>query len=97
MTISNPVRNIRIGDRRTSVRLEAALWSALEKIARAEGTDVDTICTQLEPYRRNRGRTSFLRAFIISYLLQRAFVDSAEQAAVPPYDQAVSALLRPTP
>tara|TARA_R110001592_G_scaffold172923_2_gene411495 strand:+ start:2135 stop:2425 length:291 start_codon:yes stop_codon:yes gene_type:complete len=96
MTISNPIRNIRVGNRRTSIRLEPALWSALEEIARAEGVDVDTICTQLEPYRHNRGRTSFLRAFIVSYLVQRAFADGAEQPA-PPYDQAVSALIQPTP
>jgi predicted DNA-binding ribbon-helix-helix protein len=91
MTISNPVRNIRVANRRTSIRLEAALWSAFEQIARNEGTDVDTLCTQLEPYRRNRGRTSFLRAFIVTYLVQRAFASGKKPAR--PYDQAVSALM----
>lgn len=90
MTISNPAKNVRIDGRRTSIRLEPPLWEALREIARAEGMDVDTLVSRVEPYRRNRGRTSVLRAFIVSYLVQRAFNDGDVRHS--PYHHALEAL-----
>lgn len=61
-------RNIRIRDRRTSVRLEPQLWRALETIAELEKTSVNELCTTVEEKRGPEGGfTSALRVFIVEY------------------------------
>lgn len=61
-------RNIRIDDRRTSVRLEPQLWRALETIAELEKTSVNELCTRVEGDRGPEGGfTSALRVFIVEY------------------------------
>lgn len=69
MNSSLVTRNVRIGDRRTSVRLEPELWHALEDIASQEACDINAICTRVAAQRRPVGGfTSALRVFIVSYL-----------------------------
>ena len=63
-------RNVTVGSRRTSMRLEPQMWEALESIARQEGTSLNNLCTQIDQRRRGVGLTSATRVFIISYYRQ---------------------------
>ena len=63
-------RNVTVGARRTSMRLEPEMWDALESIARSEGMTLNTLCTQIDQRRREVGLTSATRVFIISYFRQ---------------------------
>ncbi len=61
------VRNIVIGGRRTSVRLEADMWQALCEIARRHGVGVNDICTLVAKRRAGSSLTAALRAFALRY------------------------------
>lgn len=63
-------RNVTVGGRRTSMRLEPQMWEALESIARGEGITLNNLCTQIDQRRREVGLTSATRVFIISYYRQ---------------------------
>ena len=63
-------RNVTVGGRRTSMRLEPQMWDALESIARSEGMTLNNLCTQIDQRRREIGLTSATRVFIISYFRQ---------------------------
>ena len=60
-------RNVRIGTRRTSVRLEQEMWDALGEICRREGVTLNELCTDIAARQNARGFTSKLRVFIMSY------------------------------
>ena len=63
-------RNVRVGARRTSVRLEPELWAALEWIASRDGRTINAICTDLAaagPAMKG-GLTSALRVYIVTQL-----------------------------
>ena len=60
-------RNVTVGNKRTSMRLEPQMWESLEKIARTEGVTVNSLCTQIDLRRGSVGLTSATRVFIISY------------------------------
>lgn len=68
MKSSLVTRNIRIDQRRTSVRLEPQLWRALETIAEFEQRDINDICTTVAAERGpDGGFTSALRVYIVEY------------------------------
>jgi predicted DNA-binding ribbon-helix-helix protein len=60
-------RNVTVGNKRTSMRLEPQMWESLEKIARTEGVTINSLCTQIDLRRGGVGLTSATRVFIISY------------------------------
>lgn len=64
-------RNVTVGNKRTSMRLEPQMWEAIETIASREGMTINSICTQIDRRRSKRslpvGLTSATRVFIISY------------------------------
>ncbi len=62
-------RNVKIDQHRTSIRLEPALWHALETIAVLERCTVNDICTEIGSYARGNGFTSAIRVYIVSYLM----------------------------
>ena len=61
------VRNIVIGGRRTSVRLEPDMWHGLCEIARRHGASVNEICTLVAKRRRGSSLTAALRVFAFRY------------------------------
>lgn len=68
MQTSLVTRNVRIGAKRTSVRLEPELWKALERIAAEENTDINEICTRVAATKGVIGGfTSALRVYIVCY------------------------------
>lgn len=64
-------RNVTVGNKRTSMRLEPQMWESIELIARRENLTLNNLCTQIDRRRLQRsspiGLTSATRVFIISY------------------------------
>lgn len=60
-------RNVRVNGRRTSMRLEAQIWDALEDIARREGTDLNGLLTYLDMRRGESSLASAARLYSLAY------------------------------
>lgn len=60
-------RNVTIRGRRTSLRLEPAMWDALHEIALRESTSVHDLCTQVEFDRQESTLTAAIRVYILGY------------------------------
>ncbi len=61
-------RNVRIHNRRTSVRLETAMWSALNEIASAENCSIHDLCGAVHDLKDERiSFTAALRVFLMEY------------------------------
>ncbi len=60
-------RNVTIDGRRTSLRLEPAMWDALEEICRREDMSQHELCAMIDQRRRASSLTAAIRVFIINY------------------------------
>lgn len=61
-------RNITLHGRRTSMRLEPAMWDALYEIARREKLNIHQLCTMVSDYKgENSSFTAAIRVFAMSY------------------------------
>lgn len=61
-------KNIRIHERRTSVRLEPEMWSALNEIAKLEGCTVHDLCGAVHDLKDpGASFTASLRVFMMEY------------------------------
>ena len=81
MKSSLVTRNIRIGQRRTSVRLEPQLWRALEVISEMERADINQLCTRVADARGpDGGFTSALRVFIVEFFAGPALMTAESPA-----------------
>ncbi len=60
-------RNITIGGRRTSLRLEPALWDALEEIGQRENLTRNQLCGMIDECRHASSLTAAVRVFILTY------------------------------
>jgi len=60
-------RNVTIRGRRTSLRLEPAMWDALHEVAQREGASVHEICSRVEFNRQESTLTAAIRVFILAY------------------------------
>lgn len=61
-------RNVRIHERRTSIRLEAEMWQALYEVARAENCSVHDLCGAVHDLKEEGGSfTAALRVFLMEY------------------------------
>ncbi len=60
-------RNVVVGGRRTSVRMEPLLWESLADICRREARGVHEIVTMIDGRRGDSALTAALRIFILSY------------------------------
>tara|TARA_R110002110_G_scaffold92223_6_gene240247 strand:+ start:5625 stop:5987 length:363 start_codon:yes stop_codon:yes gene_type:complete len=65
-------RNVNVGDRRTSVRLEPDLWDALRDIAAREDRSMHEICSDIERARGDTRLTSAMRIYIVNYFRSAA-------------------------
>ena len=65
-------RNVTIRGRRTSLRLEPAMWDALHEVAQREGTSVHEICSRVEFNRQESTLTAAIRVFILAYFREAA-------------------------
>jgi predicted DNA-binding ribbon-helix-helix protein len=61
-------RNVRIHDRRTSVRLEPEMWSALNEIAKIESCSIHDLCGAVHDLKDpSASFTAALRVFLMEY------------------------------
>jgi predicted DNA-binding ribbon-helix-helix protein len=69
MDLASPtaMRNVRVGGRRTSVRLEQGFWVALDEIARREKISINSICDRAGSRRNALGLTAALRLYALVY------------------------------
>jgi predicted DNA-binding ribbon-helix-helix protein len=63
--------NVRIGVRRTSIRLEPREWEVLESICRTEGISVNEFCTRAVRLRREHNQTSRIRVAMLDWCFAR--------------------------
>jgi predicted DNA-binding ribbon-helix-helix protein len=61
------IRNVTVGGRRTSVRLESAMWDALFEICRREDTTVNALLTWVDRTRSESSLTSAIRSYTVLY------------------------------
>ena len=64
---SSIIRNVTVADRRTSIRMEPAMWAALEEICLRENMTINQICSRIDRQRADSGLTAAVRLFILSY------------------------------
>ncbi|MDG3444641.1 ribbon-helix-helix domain-containing protein [Nitrospirillum amazonense] len=70
-SIEKVPRSVRIGNRRTSMRMEPVFWRAIEEIAVREKTDVTTLLTLIDGFRiKDVNRTSAIRMAVLDYWLR---------------------------
>jgi|SRR5437773_198191 predicted DNA-binding ribbon-helix-helix protein len=60
-------RNVWIGRKRTSLRLERPMWQALEEVARNSGLSIHDVCTLIDERRCQSSLTAAVRVFLLSY------------------------------
>ncbi len=60
-------RNVVVGGRRTSVRLEHKMWTALDEICRLEKLSLRDFCSSVEAHRRESTLTAAIRVAILDY------------------------------
>lgn len=61
-------RNIKIGGKRTSMRLPPSMWMTLEEIAEREGCSINELCTLVDKNKKPRTtRTGSVREFLVFY------------------------------
>ena len=61
-------RNITVGGRRTSVRLEPEMWASLYDIAKRENCSIHDICTLINLRKNNKtSLTAAIRVFLMLY------------------------------
>lgn len=61
------LRNIVVNGHRTSMRLESAMWSAMEEIARREGRPLREIVSMIDHKRLESSLTAAVRVFCVEY------------------------------
>ena len=64
---SAPSRNIWIGSHRTSVRLEPAMWAALNDIAVERGKTVHDVILEINRGHKGINLTAAIRVYIVEY------------------------------
>ena len=67
-------RNVTVGGRRTSVRLEPAMWDALREIAARERRTLHEIITEIDRRRDASSLTAAIRVYIVVYWRAQAEV-----------------------
>ena len=73
-------RNVRIAGRRTSLRLEPALWTALNEVCQREGLTHHALCTRINERRHASTLTAAVRAYVVGYFRAAATEDGHADA-----------------
>lgn len=58
-------RNVRIGQRRTTIKMEAEFWDALEAMAAQQESSLDTVCSHIASLCDGGNLTSAIRVFVL--------------------------------
>ncbi|MGL4968187.1 MAG: ribbon-helix-helix domain-containing protein [Inquilinus sp.] len=71
--VGHRTRNVMIGGRRTSIRLEVAFWEALEEILEREELTLNTLVSRIDTTRKsNKNLSGAIRVFIFGYFYSLA-------------------------
>lgn len=68
-------RNVFIGRRRTSIRLEPAMWDSLAEICRREDMSLHDVCGLIDARRQASSLTAAIRVFTLTYFRVAATED----------------------
>lgn len=60
-------KNVNVGSRRTSIRLEEEMWTAVGELCSREGMTVHELCSLIDKFRGANSLTAALRVFLIVY------------------------------
>jgi predicted DNA-binding ribbon-helix-helix protein len=71
------IRNIVVAGRRTSVRLEPAMWEALREIARRRRLSLHMLVTEIARDRRASSLTAAIRVYIVDFYRTAAAAGSS--------------------
>jgi predicted DNA-binding ribbon-helix-helix protein len=65
-------RNVTVSGRRTSMRLEPAMWDALQQLCRREGKTLNELVTEIDRQRSESSLTAAIRVFLLRYFCAAA-------------------------
>ena len=60
-------RNVWIGERRTSIKMEPAFWDLLNAVSQREKLSTHEICTMISERTGDFGLTGAIRVFLVTY------------------------------
>jgi len=60
-------RNVTVAGRRTSMRLEPAMWDALQQICLREGKTLNQLVTEIDRQRVESSLTAAIRVYLLQY------------------------------
>ena len=66
------IRNVVVGGRRTSVRLEPTMWDALRDIAVREHLSIHDLVTYINEHRTSSSLTAAIRVYIVNFYREAA-------------------------
>jgi predicted DNA-binding ribbon-helix-helix protein len=72
--------NVTVGRRRTSIRLEPAMWQALREIGAREGKTMHALVTEIERGRAQSSLTAAIRVFLLDYFRAAATEEGHRRA-----------------
>jgi len=81
-------RNVTLAGRRTSLRLERAMWDALEEIRTRERQSMHDLCAYIDRTRAERTLTAGIRVYILEYFRRAATEDGHVEAGHGTFDRA---------
>jgi predicted DNA-binding ribbon-helix-helix protein len=64
--------NVTVAGRRTSVRLEPAMWDALHQLCRREGKTLNALVTEIDRQRSASSLTAAIRVHLLRYFCAAA-------------------------
>jgi len=73
-------RNVTVAGHRTSMRLEPAMWDALEEVCRREQASLGEIATVVGHARSASSLTAAMRVFVLNYFYSAATEDGHRRA-----------------
>src|SRR5579859_3988892 len=72
--------NVTVAGRRTSIRLEPAMWQALHEISAREGKTMHALVTEIERGRAQSSLTAAIRVFLLDYFRAAATEEGHRRA-----------------
>ena len=60
-------RNVIVQEKRTTIRLESAVWEALDELCMRERVSRHELCTRIEAKRSGVNRAQAVRATVVNY------------------------------
>ena len=72
--------NVTVGGKRTSMRLEPAMWAALREVCMREGKSMNALVTEIDRGRAQSTLTAAIRVSLLAYFKEAATEDGHRSA-----------------